>query len=126
MREQSCKVLGVRIRGVESVLQAEIMAILQGFKVVVDLSLPNTVVESDCLLAVKEIQRGYDSYSEWSPLVQDICDLMSLNNFYSVVHVRRTCNMLADVVAKTRCLIGDYTVWVGSLPPDVYFSDVIS
>ncbi|XWS30930.1 hypothetical protein CRYUN_Cryun23aG0033500 [Craigia yunnanensis] len=60
------------------VLQAKLQAILFGLKIAWENSYISIVVESDSLLAIREINKKQDSFCEWGGLISYIKDL-SLN-----------------------------------------------
>ncbi|XVF56357.1 hypothetical protein PTKIN_Ptkin06aG0113700 [Pterospermum kingtungense] len=114
------------VRGAESILHAELLAILHGLKVARDVSLTHNTVESDCLLAVNKVLKGVNSFSKWSYVTRDIFFTMKLFENCILIHTKCGSNRLADVVYKTRCLSDDHTVWWHCLTPDVCNYDVIS
>ncbi|XVF47592.1 hypothetical protein PTKIN_Ptkin03bG0122100 [Pterospermum kingtungense] len=121
----SLQSVGVRKRDIESVVQAELLAILEGLMVAKNF-FQRIVLESDSLLTVNEILKGRNSCSEWRPIVQDVYDVMLLFDSCIVTHVGRACNLLAYAVAKSRCVVDDYTVWWESLPSNVDNLDVLN
>lgn len=56
----------------------ETLAKLRGLQLCVLQGIPNIIVESDCLLVIKEHQQLEDSFSAFGNLTHDIKDLMSI------------------------------------------------
>ena len=70
--EHVCLAAVTRTKGVDSAFQAEIMAILFGLQMTREQDFKDLMVESDCLLAVKEISQKNESLCEWGSLIKDI------------------------------------------------------
>ena len=105
------------IEDVEVPLQAEIYAILQGLQVARELNYTNIQIESDCLVAVKEINKKEPSSSEWGSIIMDIMDYFSEFDYCGICHVTRKANILAHNLAKYHCDLGDHRLWRDALPP---------
>ena len=58
------------------------------------------LVETDSLLAIKEIEKGYSSLCEWGNIVCDICLSLAQCDEGLVGHVKREANSLAHNLAK--------------------------
>ncbi|XVF82507.1 hypothetical protein PTKIN_Ptkin16aG0054600 [Pterospermum kingtungense] len=61
-----------KIQQVLSPLQAELKALLYGLQMASALNYRRIVLETDCLLAVKEVQKGANSSSEWYAVIKDV------------------------------------------------------
>ena len=105
------------IEDVEVPLQAEIYAILQGLQVARELNYTDIQIESDCLVAVKEINKKESSSSEWGSIIMDIVDYFSEFDYCGICHVTRKANILAHNLAKYHCDLGDHRLWRDALPP---------
>ena len=105
------------IDNIETPLQAELCAILQGLQVARELNYTNIQLESDCLVAVKEINKKESSSSEWGSIIMDILELSSEFKFCGISHVTRKANILAHNLAKYHCDLGNHRIWRDTLPP---------
>ncbi|XVF53494.1 hypothetical protein PTKIN_Ptkin05aG0103600 [Pterospermum kingtungense] len=77
-------------------------------EVVKEFAAHRIMVETDCLVAVQEIQKGLGSYSQWSCVVKDVVDLMAGLDDCSLSHDKRLGNRVADAVARTSFLTGSH------------------
>ena len=69
------------------------------------------MVESDSLLAIKEINKQQDLFCEWGGLILDIEDLSLNFQSYSFKHIKRAANICAHNAAKLPCEIDSLIVW---------------
>ena len=69
------------------------------------------LIESDSLLAIREIERGQKSFSEWKGIISDIIRYSQLHVISRFSHIRRTSNGFAHNMAKIPTRIGDYKAW---------------
>ena len=60
---------------IDTPIQAEIKAIIFGIQMAKDMNIRKIQVESNCLMAVKEISKRQDSFCEWSSILLDILEL---------------------------------------------------
>ncbi|KAF4369418.1 hypothetical protein G4B88_029474 [Cannabis sativa] len=71
----------------------------------------------DCLNAVKAINSSYVLDRDVEFLLEDIKKGLLSCNFLGVNYVPRTCNSLADYLAKNALVVKDSLVWDGGVPP---------
>ena len=76
------------------------------------------LVESDCLMVVKEIKSKEESLFEWGCFIKDIQKRSLDFNLCSFKYINRCANVLAHNLAKVDCEIGEQKVWRNSLPPN--------
>ncbi|XWS52260.1 hypothetical protein CRYUN_Cryun11dG0053300 [Craigia yunnanensis] len=112
-----CLAALTRVEGVVSPFQAEIMTILFGLQVTNEQDFQELLVESDRLMAVKEIAQREESLCEWGSLIKDIQERSMDFNLCSFKHINRCANVLAHNLAKVDCEIGAQKMWRNSLPP---------
>ena len=74
-------------------------------------------VESDCLLAIKEITKKQDTFCEWISILFDILELSADFESCSFYHISRSANVLAHNIAKFQCELGNHRIWRNALPP---------
>ena len=106
-----------RVDNIESSLHAELKAILFGLKEATSIHLPFLIVESDSLLAIREIEKQRDSFYEWEGIILDIIDISREFSSCIFSHTRRSVNSCAHNMARLATVLGDYKVWRNSLPP---------
>ena len=94
------------------------MAILFGLQLINEQNVKDLLVESDCLMAVKEITSKEESLSEWGCFIKDIQERSLDFNLCSFKHINRYANVLAHNLAKVDCEIGEQKVWRNSLSPN--------
>ena len=67
-------------------------------------------LESDCLVAVKEILKNEESFCEWGSVISDIQELVSEFESCIISHVKRNFNHLAHNLTKYPCDLGEHRV----------------
>lgn len=82
-----------------NILLAELTAIHQGLKLVMDLNVNEIMCYSDSLLAVNLIANDTPRYHIYAALIQNIKDLLNDRNI-SLHHTLREGNQCADFFAK--------------------------
>ena len=82
-------------------------------------------LESDCLVAVREIHKE-DFLCEWNSILMDILELSLDYDFFVISHVSRKVNGLAHNLAKLEFELGDYKIWRNSLPLMICNPDSLS
>ena len=85
---------------VYSPLQAELLAIRFGLEIALGKGYTKIIIETDSLLAVKEIEKGYASLCEWGNIVCDISFYLAQCESGRVCHVYRKANSLAHHLAQ--------------------------
>ena len=95
------------------------MAILFGLQLGNEMNLQQVIVESDCLIAVNELQKEKASFCECASIFQDIQDLSFEFVSCSFGHVNRTINTLAHNLARVHCGVGVRNIWRRFLPPSL-------
>ncbi|XVF59117.1 hypothetical protein PTKIN_Ptkin07bG0249400 [Pterospermum kingtungense] len=95
---------------VDLVLHAELLAIRFGVELFLFQDLSSVIIETDSLLAVKEINKGASTLSEWGGLVMDILSLTSVLG----VSIEQA-NGCAHNLTKFSFERIDYSFWAGKL-----------
>ncbi|XP_037497304.1 uncharacterized protein LOC105643257 [Jatropha curcas] len=62
------------------------------------------LVETDCLRLFQAVTTGFDSYSDWAPVLEEIKQLLSQISSSELVWVQRQGNMPAHALARMTCL----------------------
>ncbi|XVF89440.1 hypothetical protein PTKIN_Ptkin19aG0130400 [Pterospermum kingtungense] len=100
---------------VDSVLHGKLLASRFGCELVLFKDLSCVLLESDSLLAVKEVHNVGDSLCQWGGLVIDVATLARLLSITNIVHVNLEANSCVHELAKMSKLNRDYSCWVGGL-----------
>ncbi|CAN7081178.1 unnamed protein product [Brassica oleracea var. botrytis] len=97
---------------VSSALVSEVMAVKHALRSAAALGLVNLNLFSDSQVLISTLHSGSD-LNEIAGLLLDIRNLASLFNHLSFSHVSRTCNVLADSLAKSALakLVADLTLF---------------
>ena len=75
--------------GIQSPLQAELLAIWFGLEIALANGFKAIQVETDSLLAIQEIEKGENSSCEWGCIVMDICSSIHSCEVGLINHVKR-------------------------------------
>ena len=111
MKAELCLSAVARLEDIVSPLQAEIKAILFGLQLVKEMNLQNIQMESDLLIAVKQISKRDEFYCEWDGLLSDILELSLDFNSCFFRHISRTSNTLAHNISKVQSDVGEHKIW---------------
>ena len=131
-KERGCCGIGVVIRNAEGqlmgalskwlalplkALETEAMAMQVGIHFAWDLGLKDVVFESDSLTVISALSS--DTPPPWSiqKVIEGIKQDLKCFNTWSAVHVRRSGNMAAHLMAKNAITVVDSLVWVEDIPP---------
>ena len=74
------------------------------------------IIESDSLLAIREIDNGHESFNEWFNIILDIIQLAQQYASKRFCHISRIANEYAHLLVEIPSYLGDYKVWRNSLP----------
>lgn len=67
--------------------------------------------ESNCLLAVQEVNKEAGSFSEWRNIILNIIYFKTLRGIVYFPHISRVANELAYFLAKAHGLQDDFQIW---------------
>ena len=96
-----------KVDNIDSPLQAELKAILFGLKDVSNNHFPFLMIESDSLLAIREIKKQHDSYCEWEGFIYGIINLSFEFPLCSFKNIKRYANSCAHNLARLATEIRD-------------------
>lgn len=96
---------------------AKCLALRWAMDLVVIWGIKKMVLESDCRRAVDECLNHFPS-SPLFELLRDVLDLASSIEAFSIVFCPRSCNKVADKLAKCFCN-SVMTLWSDSFPRDI-------
>ena len=81
--------------------------------------LQNVIFEGDSVLVINAIVQENPVLTSYGDIVDNIRSLVSVFQSFQFVFVHRSCNVVADALAKkAKCLAG-YREWLGDLPTDI-------
>ena len=100
----------------DSPLHAEFAALLFGLEESKQNITESLIIENDSLMAIREIEIGQESMSEWRGYILDIISVAKENNCCRFCHIRRTANGCAHNMAKLSNELREYKVW-RNMPP---------
>ncbi len=94
--DETCKSIGVATNNI-----AEYTALIEGLKKLLDLKIKSINVYSDSELMVKQINGEYQvKNSKIKPLYAQVKDLANQFDYFSISHIPREKNRLADKLSK--------------------------
>ncbi|XWS69079.1 hypothetical protein CRYUN_Cryun04dG0148800 [Craigia yunnanensis] len=108
-----------------TVLHAELKAILFGLKIACNNFTETLIVESDSLLAINKIRKQHDTLCEWGSLITDIVDKSLDYGTCYFHHICRSANVLAHNIAKLSCETEDFMIRRESVPPTICNHNII-
>ncbi|XP_037492661.1 uncharacterized protein LOC119369854 [Jatropha curcas] len=79
-------------------------------------SIGRVLVEMDCLRLFQAVTTGFDSYSDWAPVQEEIKQLLSQIPSSELVWVRRQGNKPAHALARMTCLHPCFRLWDSDSP----------
>ena len=75
--------------------------------------------ESDSLIVIQALKEGSSGHSVFSNLIKDSLFQAAKLHFYDFCHVKRSCNTVADALAKKAKSGPELQVWLEDLPGDI-------
>ncbi|XVF19448.1 hypothetical protein REPUB_Repub11eG0112000 [Reevesia pubescens] len=115
-----------RFNSVRSSLMAEVLAIWWALEIAREQHFNRIVVESDCLLAVNEINnKGRRTLWEGGNVIYNIVDLALEFSICTFSHTRRNSNKLAHVLAKCATQVDCVNFFWRSLPSNICNPDLL-
>ena len=106
-----------RVGVIDSPLHVEFMAILFGLQESRNYDIDSLYIESDSLLAIREIEAGQGSMSERFGVISEVLRLSLQYEFSRFSHISKVTNGCAHNLTKIPCNMGEHKVWRNSLPP---------
>ena len=73
-------------------------------------------METDSMIAVKEIKKRSSSFCTWGSIITDICNLWEEFEEVSINHISRRYNCLAHNLAQFEDVTGESMLWWRELP----------
>ena len=111
--------LSARVPLPQSVAMVEALACRRAVQFAVEIGLHDVIFEGDAAVVINAISKGLANQSLYGHLVDDILGLASHLRFSEFCFVPRSCNAVADALAK-RAKVGlDLLVWLEDCPEDI-------
>ena len=82
-----------------------------------EMNIKKLQLESDCLVAIKEITKAQDTFSEWSSFLMEIVNMSTEFELCSFNYVSRRANVMAHNMAKIQWELGEHRIRRNPLPP---------
>ena len=122
IRDRNGKVIAAmseRIPLPSTVLEVEAMACRRAVKFAYEVGIQDITFEGDSLTMIQAINYGGASEAPYRNLIDDITVFDSSLSIVEFKHVKRSCNRVADALAK-KAKYGDvFQAWMEDLPPDI-------
>jgi len=85
----------------------------------VEKDLQNVIFEGDSVSIINAIVQENPVLNSYGDIVDDIRSLVSVFQSFQFVFVHRSCNVVADALAKKAKCLAEYREWLGDLPTDI-------
>ena len=111
--------LSMRVSLPQTVAEVEILACRRPVIFVLELSLLKVVFESDAAGVINAIKYGSAEHSSSGRIIDDIYHSSSQLNCCDFCFVNRSCNKVADALAKKAKEGEDFKVWLEDISRDI-------
>ena len=111
--------LSVRIPLPQTVAEVEILACRRAVSFALELSLHEVVFEGDAVGVINAIKPGTIEHSSFSHIIDNIYHSSSQLNWCDFCFVNRSCNKVADALAKKAKEGEDFKVWSEDISRDI-------
>ena len=102
-----------------TVADLEALACRRAVMFAAEKDLQNVIFKGDSVSVINAIVQENPVLTSYGDIVDDIRSLVSIFQSFQFVFVHRSCNVVADALAKkAKCLAG-YLEWLGDLPTDI-------
>ena len=99
--------------------EMEVMACQKAVQFAKDLGLQKVVIEGDSLVVINALSQGLGCLSSYGNVIDDILVLADDFQWCEFHHVKRICNVVADMLAKKAKDLLGVRVWLDDLPEDI-------
>ncbi|XP_074348100.1 uncharacterized protein LOC141686901 [Apium graveolens] len=110
--------------GAFSVLEAELIGIIEALLWARDTVSGKVVVESDSLLSIQTVQQGQENLFEVGDLVQQCREILRYNQRLSISFVRNIANKVAPNMARVPCELNSFRFFPS--PPELLLGTILS
>uniref|UniRef100_A0A7N2KVF6 RNase H type-1 domain-containing protein n=1 Tax=Quercus lobata TaxID=97700 RepID=A0A7N2KVF6_QUELO len=102
-----------------SIAEVEALACRRGVQFAVEIGLHVVMFESDSLIVIQALKEGSSGHSVFNNLIEDSLFQAAKLHCYDFCHVKRSCNTVADALAKKAKSGPELQVWLEDLPGDI-------
>ena len=102
-----------------SVVEVEAMSCRWAVKFVSEVGIQEAIFEGDSLIVIQALNNGGASEASYGNLIDNIIFLASHLSKVEFSHVKRSCNRVADVLAKKAKTIDVFQAWIEDLPTEI-------
>lgn len=92
------------------------MSIQEALVIAANKDLPRIIMEGDCIKVVHALAQARNSFSDCSSILSDCLELLPLFSSCDFVHVKRSWNRVAHLLAKHSLLSSRLKFWGGYVP----------
>ena len=103
----------------QTVNEMEAMACRKAVQFAKDLGLQKVVIEGDSLVVINALSQGHGCLSSYGNVIDDILVLADDFQWCEFHHVKRICNVVADMLAKKAKDLLGVRVWLDDLLEDI-------
>ena len=112
-------VLSARVPLPQSVALVEALACRRVVQFAVEIGLHEVIFEGDAAVVINAISKGSANQSLYGHIVDDVLGQASLLHFSDFCYVPRSCNSVADTLAKRAKAGPELQVWLEDCPEDI-------
>ena len=111
--------LSARVPLPQSVAMVEALACKRAIQFAVVIGLHDVIFEGDAAVVISAISKGSANHSLYDHIIDDILGQASHLHFSEFCFVPRSCNAVADALAKRAKVGPDLLVWLEDCPEDI-------
>ena len=112
--------LSMPISFTHSVSEVEAIACHKAVQFAKELGLQKITFEGNLSMVISALSQGPGCLSSYGNVIDDILILAVDFQFCEFSHVKRVCNIVADILAKKAKDLLGVRVWLDDLPEDIY------
>ena len=111
--------LSARVPLPQSVALVEALACRRAVQFAVEIGLHEVIFEGDAAVVINAISKGLANQSLYGHIVDDVLGQASLLHFSNFCYVPRSCNSVANALAKRAKAGPELQVWLEDCPEDI-------
>ena len=102
-----------------SMVEVEAMSCRRVVKFVSEVGIQEAIFEGDSLIVIQALNNGSASEASYGNLIDNIIFLASHLSKVEFSHVKRSCNRVANALAKKAKTINVFQAWIEDLPTEI-------
>ena len=111
--------LSTRVPLPQSVAMVEALACRRAVQFAIEIGLHEVIFEGDAAVVINAISKGLANQSLYGHIVDDVLGQASLLHFSNFCYVPRSCNSVANALAKRAKAGPELQVWLEDCPEDI-------